>query len=252
MANKNDRIKGSKPLGDVDFNSLLADMTGDNKLAEIPDGALVPVDDGYQLGPFLLTEIGVAITPETTHDNWELLGHALRSMETSISWLVGDWVNFALDHFDYEYEQLADAFGLSIETLYTYASTCSKFPISIRNRDCSFGHHRIVQGMENRWANHWLQKAIESGWTVKQLSENIKKEKRKRTGKITLLVDDPALKTGKRLFSKQKETLLVQKMKELAKLKDGVPGAGQGAKQQIHDMLSEIREFVESLEQIVE
>ncbi len=258
MVDKNDRIRASKPFsGGATFDDLFSSMTGgpDDKPDDIPEGALIPVkqDNGlYQLGPFLLTEVGVEIHPETSRENWRLLGNTLGAMGTSISWLTGDWAVFALDNFDYSYEQLSEQFGLSIETLYTYASCCTRFPISIRNRDASFGHHRIVQGMQDRWVNHWLQKVIENKWTVKQLSDNIKKEKKKRIGTTSLLADDPALKKGKRLFSKQKEMILLQKMRELAKLKDGVSEAGQGAKDQIYELLSDIREFIDSLEQIVE
>jgi len=240
------------------FQGLLEQMTGDGSGA-IPKNALVAVEteEGglitHRFGRLELTVVGVNLPEDTSQDEWMVLGDTLAAMETSLPWWVGDWARFASTHWGIDYEQIAARFGVKVDTLYTYASTCAKFETSIRNRGVSFGHHRAMQGLEKRWAIHWLERAAEGDWTVDQLRAEIKKAKgkRERVTRPTLLAD-PALHRGKRLISKQNELVLVQKLTALARIKDGVLEAEAGTKAQIRELADEVSAFLEGLARWVE
>jgi hypothetical protein len=68
------------------------------------------------------------------------------------------------------------------------------------------------------------------------------------TVKPPTLFDDPAVDHGKRLFSKQEELKISQKMKSLASIKDGVGQAKAGTKLQIRQVIDEVRAFLDQLE----
>lgn len=62
------------------------------------------------------------------------------------------------------------------------------------------------------------------------------------------LLTDPVINQGNRLFSKQKEQKVVQIVKELARLRDGVGGANSGTKSQIRQVADEIRRMLDDIE----
>lgn len=62
------------------------------------------------------------------------------------------------------------------------------------------------------------------------------------------LLTDPACQRGNRLFSKQKEQKVVQNVKELARLRDGVGQASSATKSQIRQIADEIRRMLDDIE----
>jgi len=219
---------------------------------QMPAGALVPVDGqpGYiQAGRFTLTPVGVDLTGMSA-DEWGVMGEVITRLDTSLQWIIGDWAAYAIREFGETYESIAAVFGLDAHTISTYVSVCNSFPIATRIAELSFGHHRLVQGMSDRQRTHWLSKAVESKWAVKQLSAAIKKSGRKSDPPAPLF-SDPALKRGKRLFSREEEAELANRLKALAGLRTGVGQASQSARKEIHEMADGIRRWLDEVENMI-
>lgn len=122
----------------------------------------------------LLSPVGVIFPKGMKQEVWAEVGDLLTRAERSVSWWVGDWANYAHDTWGMGYEVIAAQFNYEIPTLYTYAWLAGQYEISIRNRDLSFAHHRLVAKLDNR--TEWLAFAVEHKMTVKQLREALKKK----------------------------------------------------------------------------
>lgn len=131
---------------------------------------IVPRPDNL---PFSITPIGLEAVPEATFDDWKDFGKLLKGIDTARQWIIGDWLNTgearwgekykdALLETDYEYQTLAD-----------YAWVCSKVSFSIRNRNLSFAHHRVIAPLPPDEQVHWLNLAQEKGWDDAELRQAI-------------------------------------------------------------------------------
>jgi hypothetical protein len=147
-----------------------------NQIApEILQKSLIRGDDGaLHYKQFKLTPTALIFPEmELSQEDWVDLGIILTNLERSTQWWVGDWANRAHDVWGMGYELIASEFSYEIETLYTYAWVARQIDFSIRNRELSFSHHRLVAGMESPVREEWLQVAVENQWTLKQFKKAI-------------------------------------------------------------------------------
>lgn len=136
--------------------------------------ALNPAGEGvYVYKRFTMTPIGLEMPPDTTEAEWLDIGRVIRNLETSISWVIGDWAYYAHAEWETPYEAIAEAFGYEVETLYTYGTIIRAFPTSIRNRGASFGHHRAVVKLPPAEQQKWLERAAAKNWTISQMKAAI-------------------------------------------------------------------------------
>lgn len=142
------------------------------RTGELPKDALVPVEDGYKLFDVTIHDTGIIFPGNMSAQSWEELGRYLLRLDTTLTWALVDWIIYGQDHqWGETYQQLANEFGLKVDSLYIYVSEARK--IFIRNKDLSFAHHRAVARLpENRQA-FWLQSAAENKWTVAELKARI-------------------------------------------------------------------------------
>lgn len=166
----------------------------------VPENAIVQTSDGsFQYKRIVITAIGLELPDDLTFDEWVDLGTVLTELESSVQWAVGDWGAHAAIHldellqasgayptdiagpdFESKYALLMARTGYSYQTVRDYAWVASSVPVSIRNRQLSFSHHRLVAPMRDEngqplldLQQEWLQAAHEHGWTIAQMRKAI-------------------------------------------------------------------------------
>jgi hypothetical protein len=87
-----------------------------------------------------------------------LLDHA-EGTKSSISWAIGDIVNYARGMNDGDSWINHLTHRVTLRTLNNYASISSKFSRERRHANLSFRHHDAVKGLEPEQADEWLDKA---------------------------------------------------------------------------------------------
>ncbi len=131
--------------------------------------------DEVVFGTFRLTPTGLAGGENASEDEYRALGQLLLQLEGSLQWLIGDWIN-ALDDkaWGRTYQELAEAFGLEVDTLRHHASVAANVKSWIRIHTLSFSHHRIVAKLDEENQQLWLQAADEHNWSVKKLRDALR------------------------------------------------------------------------------
>jgi hypothetical protein len=151
--------------------SALSDMRKGSR------AAVVPVSSAGELAynGWTLTPTGLVAPEQVNERDYEEIGRVLLRLDSSMQWLIGDWINHG-DNFQWgeTYARVAAEFGYSENTVMQYAYVARKVEISIRYRDLSFGHHQLVVGMARPEQEQWLQKAADEGLSIAKLRAAIK------------------------------------------------------------------------------
>ncbi len=170
-----------------------------------PDNALLPHDDGTMTYKrFVMHPTQLEIPQDVTADEWADFGGVLKQLDTTISWVVGEWAEFANKQWEYSYEAIAEHFGYEISTLMTYTSIVRKIPTSIRNQGLSFAHHRLVAGLPETHQKIWLEQAANMGWNVAQMRDAMRPTKQSDAHSASVRT----LKKRVRTFSAELEELI--------------------------------------------
>src|SRR4051812_23703924 len=116
---------------DISMFGLAETMIGNARSESVPEqsSAIVPADAFYPQADgaivyqrFVINPTFLAIPEDVTVQEWEDVGRRLKQLDTSISWVVGDWAEFANKQWGWKYEDIATAYGYEQSTLMTYAS----------------------------------------------------------------------------------------------------------------------------------
>lgn len=136
--------------------------------------ALIPYENGQMVYEGItLTPTGLDIPDDVTESALQEIGVILKHLESSIQWHIGDWAKYLSKRFGRSYEDIAQEFGYTVETLWSYASVCDAIGTLIRNQGVSFSHHRLVTKMKPREQRKWLELAAKNGWKVSEMREAI-------------------------------------------------------------------------------
>jgi len=139
-----------------------------------PANALVPINaDQQQFNRCIITSTHLIMPDNATHDEWLQVGAYLQNLHHSIQWLVGDWVLYGQRVWKYQYDLVAQETGYDIQTVYDYAYVAGKIEVSIRNRNLSFSHHRVVANKTVDEQVYWLEQAALKNWTVQEMKAAI-------------------------------------------------------------------------------
>lgn len=120
-----------------------------------------------------MTAVGLVMPDDMTDEELIEIGQMLRGMESSIQWLIGDWLNRAERVWGQVYEDVPE---YSYGTLRTYASVARSVQLSIRIDKLSFAHHQLVAALEPEQQREWLRYAAENGLSVAQMRAAMKGE----------------------------------------------------------------------------
>jgi hypothetical protein len=93
---------------------------------------------------FRLTKTGIEAAADATFEQWESFGRALRDIEGSIQWWIGDWLNYGEHKFGERYAQAVEETHYSYQTLANMKYVASKVEPSRRRENISFSAHAEV------------------------------------------------------------------------------------------------------------
>jgi hypothetical protein len=107
---------------------------------------------------------------------WEKLGHALKSMQGSIQWWLGDWLNYGEKHYGETYTQAIEITGYEYDTLAQFKSVSSRVESCSREQNLSFSHHKAVAPLEPEEQKEYLDIAEKENLSVSKLRDRIKSD----------------------------------------------------------------------------
>ncbi len=145
----------------------------ENTLAhfEVADGGQITV------GNFRISKTGLQIADGVEADEWQAFGQHIRTMETSIQWIIGDWLAYGERQYGKTYQEVADLTGYSYGVLQNLVWVAKQFDFSYRYENLSHTHHQIALSLcegEASKAMQWLERASTEGWSVKRMADEIK------------------------------------------------------------------------------
>jgi hypothetical protein len=116
-------------------------------------------------------------------EGFEAAGRALAEFDSCSQWLWSDYLSYAQEH---GYKTVLDMAreNLHRSTIYAYLDCGRFYPVADRHPELSFGHHQSVMyilGIKGSLASakRWLARAAEKEWTVGELREAMRRDKRK-------------------------------------------------------------------------
>lgn len=125
-------------------------------------------------GKFRLSPVGLEITGQLTENEWSDFFQLIRRVQSSLQWLVGDWIAYGETAFKKGYEELAGITGFSEKTLRNLVYVSRAVPMSLRKDTLTFGHHAIVASLPGPKQAGWLEYAEAHQLSVAALTKAIK------------------------------------------------------------------------------
>ena len=138
-------------------------------------------------GPFTATPTGLIITAPVPYEVWEAYGGALRRVESSLQWVIGDWLVYGEDTYGEKYAQATSLWpGNTIERLKRYAFVSQRVPVCVRTQNLSWSHHSEVASLAVVEQKLLLKKAEEESWSVRELKAHMDGQKPKPKEKTVI------------------------------------------------------------------
>ena len=125
-------------------------------------------------GPFTATPTGLIVTAPVPYEVWEAYGGAHRRVESSLQWVIGDWLVYGEDTYGEKYAQAMDETGLSYGYIANICSVASKIELEHRHQNLSFSHHATVAYLPPDQQDYWLATADNKGLNRGDLRDAIK------------------------------------------------------------------------------
>jgi hypothetical protein len=111
---------------------------------------------------FAPSATGLCVTGSPDRESWQRYGALLGAKASSLQWLIGDWLDYALrtwrDGFDV-FAAAEDATGLKYQALADARWVASRFECSRRRETLTFQHHREVASLHPDQADDFLEHA---------------------------------------------------------------------------------------------
>ena len=118
-----------------------------------------------------MTPTGLVAGGQATFDEWQRVGDVLKRLDASIQWLIGDWFAYGEQVWGQTYDQVSEATGYEIKTLYDYAYVAKNVDFSVRTEKLTFGHHKLVARLEPEEQRRWLEYAAIHQLSISQLRQ---------------------------------------------------------------------------------
>lgn len=124
------------------------------------------------------------LNDDVSIEEWKELGRALKQVEGSVQFWIGDWAafgdkkGFTGKYTDSKvYDELEQITGLERQTIQDYKYVSQSIPSSLRNEDLSFTHHREVAKLPTVEKKiEFLTKASEEKLSTRELREEIRRD----------------------------------------------------------------------------
>ncbi|GEM_PF-4493274 len=175
MANRRQKLEDSSPfLGNQSVPALM--QLVDTMIGEPTDQAAASVglevsDDGsVRIGNLELSRLGI-IDHGASQEEWLSLGAALRTIRSSLDWLIADYMEVVERVHGQTCEMVADMIGIQVKTLHNWMYVARKVHISRRREVLTFSHHSLVASSEPDWQNYWLEQAARHQWSKRNMND---------------------------------------------------------------------------------
>ncbi|MDD5543880.1 MAG: MT-A70 family methyltransferase [Acidobacteriia bacterium] len=127
------------------------------------------------------TKNGLMISEIATKEEWLKVGEGLRFIEGAVQFWIGDWARFGEKRGFYTdssvYDEIEKATGYERKTLCNFKNISEQIESSRRREDLSFGHHAEVAPLSPEKQKEYLDRAVEEKLSVRELREEIRKDK---------------------------------------------------------------------------
>jgi hypothetical protein len=123
---------------------------------------------------FSITPTGIQFSEDITEQEWATLGGKLGEIHNSMSFAIGDWINYANARWGERYDQAMAITGLSYKTLATYAHVSRRVDFSTRVENLDHCIHRTVAKLKDPdEQKYWLNVAQQNKLSVRRLIKSI-------------------------------------------------------------------------------
>lgn len=109
-----------------------------------------------------------------TFEQWVALGSALKNVEASAMFWIGDWLAHG-EHFGEQAHQYIE--GYSYKTVANARYVARQIPPSRRRENLSYSHHAEVAAMDEADQDYWLSRAANEGLSTHAMRAAIKGER---------------------------------------------------------------------------
>jgi hypothetical protein len=120
--------------------------------------------------------------------DWINEGMALaeKHQTATLQWDLGDWFNRCplpddIDGVPRPYDVAESMLGIPRSTLYDWASTAKRIPVSVRTENVPYTHHRIVANelpeADDATKKRWLDLAADEKLSVRQLQDRLRESR---------------------------------------------------------------------------
>lgn len=149
-------------------------------------------------GPHVkVTKTSLEFGKDTTFDEWAGVWSQLRLMEGSLSWWIGDCLNFGEDRFGEEFAQVIDDKDYTNETIRRYKWIAKRFPAYRRRYKLPFSHYIEVASVEDdKKQDQILSQAEENNSSKRELRGFVRSTTKNKplplpSGQYHAIVADP-------------------------------------------------------------
>lgn len=115
---------------------------------------------------------------DVTKPEWQKVFNACRNIEGCIQFWIGDLLKYRDQKWGM-YDEVIEETGIAKNTLREYKNISESIESDVRTSDLSYSHHKQVSSLDPDKQKKFLTKAIKQNLTVRELVEEIKKDRRK-------------------------------------------------------------------------
>lgn len=116
----------------------------------------------------------VLADPKLSRNRYEAIGALLGRSYKTLQFAIGDWLLLGEALYGEESYQYSEVLDMSPEGRTQYLRVALAIAPGRRRSELSWSHHRTVSPLEPRDQDFWLERAIEKGWSNRELGEQIR------------------------------------------------------------------------------
>lgn len=133
------------------------------------------------IGCYTLTSTGLEVKGRPTFGEHEGVGDFIQQSHRSSGFWLADWLRYGETRADWgdRLSQAVDSTGLTEKTLKNVRAVGAIDP-SRRRDELELGYHARVAALSPDEQSAWLSKAIDHGWTVRELGLEIRAARRRK------------------------------------------------------------------------
>lgn len=162
----------------ADLFKQLGALANRQKKQPEPHSVLARKDSGaLTFNGWQFTRVGLTPPDNIYEDDYTAIGRLLLQLETSMQWLLGDWLKVGENReWGETYQRVASEFDFEEKTLREYAYVARNVNLSIRMDKLSFGHHQIIAKYHDNPTvqESLLEGAVREGWSIKAFRQMLK------------------------------------------------------------------------------